>query len=87
MGRWMAANLLKAGFSLTVCDLDINAVRTLMDLGAESAAAPAELSTRVDRIFLCLPNKDRNGYWKRYAQPWTPWETGSFTWVTWVADS
>ena len=57
MGRWMAANLLRAGFSLSVCDLDIKAVRTLTDLGAQSAATPAELSARVDYIFLCLPHK------------------------------
>ena len=58
MGRWMAANLLQAGFSLSVCDLDIKAVRTLMDLGAESTTTPAELSARVDKIFLCLPHKE-----------------------------
>ena len=57
MGRWMAANLLQAGFSHSVCDLDVKAVGTLMDLGAHSAATPAELSARVDKIFLCLPHK------------------------------
>jgi 2-hydroxy-3-oxopropionate reductase len=58
MGKWMAANLLQAGFDLTVCDLDPEAVRRLADLGAKSAPTPAELSARVDTIFLSLPNQE-----------------------------
>ncbi|MCF8078821.1 MAG: NAD(P)-dependent oxidoreductase [Desulfobacterales bacterium] len=58
MGKWMAANLLQAGFDLTVCDLDPEAIKTLADLGAESAPTPAELSARVDTIFLSLPHQE-----------------------------
>ena len=58
MGRWMAANLLQAGFALTVCDVNAQAVKTLTDLGAESAPTPAELSDKVEKIFLSLPNKE-----------------------------
>lgn len=58
MGRWMAANLLEAGFPLTVCDLDPRAVRTLTDLGAAAAATPAALAARADTIFLSLPHHE-----------------------------
>ncbi len=57
MGRWMAANLLQAGFTLIVCDIDVQSVKPLTDLGAESAPTPAELSAKVDKIFLSLPHK------------------------------
>ena len=57
MGRWMAANLLDAGFDLTVCDLDTRAVKTLTDLGAHSAPTPTALSARADTIFLSLPHQ------------------------------
>lgn len=58
MGRWMATNLLQAGFALTVCDLDAGAVKRLTDMGAQSAPTPAELSTGVDAVFLSLPNQE-----------------------------
>lgn len=57
MGLWMATNLLQNGFRLTVYDLDTQAVKSLTDLGAESARTPAELSARVDKIILCLPHQ------------------------------
>jgi len=57
MGRWMAANLLRTGFALTVCDIDSQAVEVLTDRGAASVSTPAELSARVDTIVLCLPHK------------------------------
>ena len=58
MGRWMATNLIGAGFPLTVCDLDAGAVTPLVDLGAAGAATPAEVSLRADTIFLSLPHKE-----------------------------
>lgn len=58
MGRWMAVNLLRRGFALTVCDIDHQAVEVLTDCGAASVSTPAELSTRVDTIILCLPHKE-----------------------------
>jgi 3-hydroxyisobutyrate dehydrogenase-like beta-hydroxyacid dehydrogenase len=57
MGRWMAANLLRTGLALTVCDIDLQAVKVLTDSGAASVSTPAELSARVDTIVLCLPHK------------------------------
>jgi 3-hydroxyisobutyrate dehydrogenase-like beta-hydroxyacid dehydrogenase len=41
-----------------VCDLDAGAVKRLTDMGAQSAPTPAELSTGVDAVFLCLPNQE-----------------------------
>ncbi len=58
MGRWMAGNLLNAGFSLTVFDIDEHARSTLTDLGATGANSPAELAGRSDVIFLSLPNAE-----------------------------
>ena len=57
MGRWMAANLLRNGFALTVCDLDLQAVKALTKLGAATAPTPAELGAGVDTTILCLPHK------------------------------
>ncbi len=56
MGRWMAMNLLKAGFPLTVFDIDDNACATLVESGADRAVGTAELARRTDVIFLSLPN-------------------------------
>ena len=58
MGKWMALNLHKCGYSLTVVDLDPAAVSTLTAAGAAAAATPAELAERTDWIFLSLPNAE-----------------------------
>jgi len=56
MGKWMALNLLKGGFNLTVADIDPAAVASVTAAGAAAAATPAELADRTDLIFLSLPN-------------------------------
>lgn len=56
MGKWMARNVMEAGFDLTVLDMDPNAVRFLTDQGAGAATTAEELACRVDWIFLSLPN-------------------------------
>ena len=56
MGKWMALNLQKGGFNLTVADIDPAAVASVTAAGAATAATPAELAERADWIFLSLPN-------------------------------
>jgi len=56
MGKWMALNLQKSGFNLTVADIDPAAVASVTAAGATAAATPAELAERADWIFLSLPN-------------------------------
>ena len=55
MGKWMALNVLKQGFDLTVFDLDQQAVAVLTEQGAKAAATPADLAAETDWIFLSLP--------------------------------
>ncbi|RJX33336.1 MAG: NAD(P)-dependent oxidoreductase [Desulfarculus sp.] len=55
MGGWMARNLLRAGFALTVYDLDPMQVRALAQAGASVAAGPDELAAVSQWVFLSLP--------------------------------
>jgi 3-hydroxyisobutyrate dehydrogenase-like beta-hydroxyacid dehydrogenase len=54
MGKPMAANILKAGFGLTVYDLRSEAVRGLTELGAAAARSPQELAEQVDLISIAV---------------------------------
>lgn len=56
MGKWMALNILKAGFDLTVFDIVPETVRFLRDQEAKSATNPAEMARQVNWVFLSLPN-------------------------------
>jgi 3-hydroxyisobutyrate dehydrogenase-like beta-hydroxyacid dehydrogenase len=56
MGKWMALNLHRRGFDLTVADIDPAAVAFLTAEGAKAAATPAELAEQADWIFLSLPD-------------------------------
>lgn len=58
MGKWMALNLHKRGFKLTVADIDPAAVASVTAAGAAAVATPAELAEGTDWIFLSLPNTD-----------------------------
>jgi len=56
MGKWMALNVMQAGFDLTVFDVNTDAVKRLTDQGAKSASTSAATAEQVDWIFLSLPN-------------------------------
>jgi 2-hydroxy-3-oxopropionate reductase len=56
MGRPMARNVLKGGFSLVVYDLLPEPVQELTTAGALSAPSPRALAQQVDVVLLCLPD-------------------------------
>ena len=56
MGKPMGKNLLKAGYDLTVFDLNKGAVEELVGLGAKQAPNSGELAASVDIILTMLPN-------------------------------
>lgn len=56
MGKPMAKNLLKAGYSLVVYDVVKAAVDELAALGAAAAGSPAEVAAAVQTIITMLPN-------------------------------
>lgn len=55
MGKPMALNLIKAGHSLTVNDLNSEAVKALQDAGATSVLSPKEVAEQSDFIITMLP--------------------------------
>ncbi len=58
MGSRMAMRLLHAGERLCVFDRDRAALERFAGLGAEAAGSPADLASRVETLFLCLPTPD-----------------------------
>ena len=58
MGTPMSRNLLRAGFDLTVFDVDNAKVGALVSEGAKPAASPAAMARQVDILIACLPNAD-----------------------------
>ena len=56
MGKPMAKNILKNGFSLTVFDIKPEPVLELVALGAKAAETPAALAAGCDIIITMLPN-------------------------------
>ncbi len=56
MGKPMAKNLIKAGYSLVVYDLVKQSVNELKATGAEEATSPADLASKVQTIITMLPN-------------------------------
>jgi 2-hydroxy-3-oxopropionate reductase len=56
MGKPMAKNLIKAGYSLIVYDLVKQSVDELKTSGAEEASSPADLAGKVKIIITMLPN-------------------------------
>jgi len=58
MGKWMALNLMKRKFSLTVSDIDPAAVEYLAEQGANPAESPTDLAGQVEMIILSLPDSD-----------------------------
>lgn len=58
MGRGMAANLLKAGYPITVWNRNPDRCNALVDQGAKAAATPAEAIAQADIILYCLSDDD-----------------------------
>ncbi len=58
MGKWMASNLAKCEFDLSVFDINPQAMALLAEQGAAQATSPADLAKRADVILLSLPNSD-----------------------------
>ncbi len=56
MGKPMSKNLLKAGYDVTVCDINAAAVAEVVALGAKSAATPKDVAAVTDIIITMLPN-------------------------------
>jgi 2-hydroxy-3-oxopropionate reductase len=56
MGKSIARNILKAGFSLVVHNRSQAAVEELAGLGAQAAYSPAEVASLVDVVFTNLPD-------------------------------
>jgi len=55
MGNPMAANVLKAGFSMTVFDKHPPAMENLLQDGAKGASSAREVTERCDIVLTCLP--------------------------------
>ena len=58
MGGKMTANLIKAGHSLTVCDLNQAAVDQAVSLGAKQAAIAADAARGRGVVLMSLPNAE-----------------------------
>jgi 3-hydroxyisobutyrate dehydrogenase-like beta-hydroxyacid dehydrogenase len=58
MGKWMARNLIKGGFQLTVFDVNPEAVHFLTHMGAQEASSPAEMAADRECCFLSLPDTE-----------------------------
>ena len=58
MGKWMALNVMKAGYHLTVYDIKPEPVEELVKNGAERAENPAKLAVKTNCIFLSLPDTE-----------------------------
>ena len=56
MGKPMAKNMLKAGYDLTVYDLNAAAVEETVAAGAKGAKSPREIGEMCDVILTMLPN-------------------------------
>ena len=56
MGKPMAKNLLKAGYDLTVFDINKAAVEEVVAAGAKAAATAKEVAQKTDVVITMLPN-------------------------------
>lgn len=56
MGKPMARNMLKAGYDLTVYDLNAAAIEEIVAAGAKGAKSPREIGEACDVILTMLPN-------------------------------
>ncbi|MFQ5993924.1 MAG: NAD(P)-dependent oxidoreductase [Acidiferrobacterales bacterium] len=58
MGRPMAVNLMKAGYTLTVHNRSQAVVEALVGQGAKRASSPADVARASDVVFTCLPRPE-----------------------------
>ena len=58
MGKWVALNMMKAGFPLRVYDIDPAAVQFLAGQGATAAKSPADVAAEVNWLFMSLPDTE-----------------------------
>ena len=56
MGKPMAKNLIKAGYELTVFDLNSNALEEMVSVGAARGTSSKDVALRTDIILTMLPN-------------------------------
>jgi len=56
MGKPMAKNLLKAGYSVVVYDIVPEAVKALTDAGAEKGESSADVASKTEVVITMLPN-------------------------------
>lgn len=56
MGKYMAANVLKAGFELEVYDIRESAMHEFKELGAASGDSPGEVAAASDLVLASLPS-------------------------------
>jgi 3-hydroxyisobutyrate dehydrogenase len=56
LGGHIAMSLIRAGFDVTVNDIDQSLSKRHIDGGAKWAASPKELAQKVDHVFTCLPS-------------------------------
>jgi 3-hydroxyisobutyrate dehydrogenase-like beta-hydroxyacid dehydrogenase len=57
MGKWMAINIVKAGYLLTVYDIRPGPVQDLSGKGASVATSPAGVAKNADCVLLSLPDE------------------------------
>lgn len=56
MGRPMVGNVVRAGYEVTACTRRPEASRALREIGANVVASTAEVASRCDILFVCLPD-------------------------------
>ncbi len=56
MGKWMAINVAKAGFPLTVFDIRPEPVRELVEKGAAAGEHPADVAKKSEYVMMSLPD-------------------------------
>lgn len=56
MGKPMSKNLLKAGHTVVVCDINRGAVEEVVAAGAQSLATPRDIAQQVELVITMLPN-------------------------------
>jgi len=58
MGSRMSKNLIKAGYSLCVYDIDPKQLSELVAMGATAAASPREVADRADTVISMIPDDE-----------------------------